>query len=272
MMTGFLDLCSRVSLKHKPQRHTDTEETVLKEDLKDRRVKPNEGMSVGQKGPRTQCIRCGTCCMKGGPTLHQEDASLFTKGILDETRVYTLRKGELVRNVDESLMALEHEMIKIKGQGKSWTCMFYDEDQKACTIYEHRPLECHALKCWDLRDLEKAMARPRLERKDLIDSKDGILKIIEAHEERCAYEILRLAVEELQGPEPERAVEKILDLLQYDHCIRPLITEKLQIPADLLDFFLGRALTFTICMFGLCVKREGDSFVLAPLESHALRS
>jgi hypothetical protein len=28
-------------------------------------------------------------------------------------------------------------------------------------------------------------------------------------------------------------------------------------------------LTATICMFGLCVRREGDRFVLAPLEPHS---
>ncbi len=263
-----LDLCGAMSLKQEAHGQG-SEQKVLKNGLKGREVKKICGMSGRHGGPRTQCIRCGTCCTKGGPTLHEEDAYLFTKGVLDEAGVYTIRKGEVVRNLDESLIVLDHEMIKIKGQGVSWTCMFYNEDQKACRIYEHRPLECRALKCWDLRELEKAMAKPRLQRKDLIDSKSDIHKIIEAHEKRCAYEILRSAVKELPGPNSEEALQRILDLLQYDYYMRPLVTKRLGIRANALDFFFGRALKATVRMFGLCVKREGDSFLLAPLESHA---
>ena len=119
--------------------------------------------------------------MKGGPTLHEEDAILFAKGILKRSHVYTLRKSEVVRNIEDTLVALEQEIIKIKGQGEAWSCMFYDDDQGACRIYDHRPLECRALKCWDLRGFKEVMARPCLQRRNLIKPDDGILKIISAH-------------------------------------------------------------------------------------------
>jgi len=218
---------------------------------------------IGVKGEhRTHCIRCGTCCLKGGPTLHREDAPLFVNGILKRGHVYTLRKGEVVRGIDDTPMILEREMVKIKGQSKGWTCIFYDEDLKACEIYNRRPIECRALKCWDLKDIKEVMARPRLQRKDLIDPDDEILKIIDAHEQRCAYKTLESAVRGLAGPHPEKAVETILDFLQYDHYMRPLIGEKLKVAANAMDFLFGRALTTTIGMFGLCVKQDGDSFVL----------
>ena len=230
----------------------------------------SNGVKTGsEQGPRTHCIRCGTCCMKGGPTLHGEDATLFAEGILGKQHVYTLRKGEVVRDIDDTLIVLEKEIVKIKGQGEAWTCLFYDVDQGECKIYDHRPIECRALKCWDLREFREVMARPRLQRRDLIDPALDIFKIIDAHEQRCAYETLELAVKGLQGPDPEKAVDMILDLLQYDHYMRPLFTEKLSLPPETLDFLFGRALTTTIRMFGLCVTQEGDSFVLRPADSRS---
>ena len=206
--------------------------------------------------------------MKGGPTLHEEDAGLFAGEILTKNDLYTLRKGEVVRNIDDTLMVLDQEIVKIKGQSAAWTCMFFDSVQSECKIYEHRPIECRALKCWDLREFEEVMARPRLQRRDLIDPEDGILKIINAHEQRCAYETLGLTVKRLEGPNSEEAVNTILDILQYDHYIRPLLMEKLNVAPSALDFLFGRALTTTIGMFGLCVKQQGDSFILMPAESH----
>lgn len=206
--------------------------------------------------------------MKGGPSLHEEDLTVFSEGmILGSSDVYTLRKGEVVRNTDETLIALEQEMIKIKGQGKDWTCKFYDDAQKGCKIYEHRPAECRALKCWDPRELEKVMTRPYLQRQDLVNPEDGMLKLISAHEQRCAYDTLQSAVESLQRPDSEKAVEKILDLLQYDHYMRPLLMEKLNLAPAAMEFFFGRPLTTTIRMFGLCVKQDGDTFLLAPVSS-----
>jgi Fe-S-cluster containining protein len=205
--------------------------------------------------------------MKGGPTLHKEDAVLFAKGILERSHVYTLRKGEVVRNIDDTLIALEQEIIKIKGQVEAWTCMFYDDDERACRIYDHRPLECQALKCWDLTGFKEVMARPCLQRRDLIKSHGGMLKVIGAHEKRCAYEILESAVRKLRGPDSDKRMEQILELLQYDHYMRPFLAEKLKVDQNEMDFFFGRPLTTTIRMFGLCVKQEGDTFLLVPIDS-----
>ena len=216
---------------------------------------------------RDHCIRCGTCCLKGGPTLHREDAGLFSKGILKIADVYTLRRGEIVRDIDDTLKTLEGEIIKIKAQDENcWTCMFYHEQQKACKIYKDRPTECRALKCWDLRDLKEVMASPHLQRKDLISPRDGLLRIMDVHEQRCAYNILKSCVKKLKGPNSDKEVEMILDLLQYDQCMRPLLTEKLKIPPRAMDFYFGRPLRTTIRMFGLSVRQQDDHFVLMPTE------
>jgi len=212
--------------------------------------------------PRTNCIRCGTCCMKGGPTLHEEDAILFSNGVLNKADVYTLRKGEVIRNIDDTLMVIEQEMIKIKGQGESWSCLFYDGDENACKIYQDRPAECRALQCWDLKGLREVMTRPYLQRVDLINPDDGLHRIIEAHEEKCAYVTLNAAVKGLQEADSGKAAEKILDLLQYDDYLRPFLAEKLKMDPNVMDFFFGRPLKTTIRIHGLCVKKEGDGFFL----------
>ncbi len=47
------------------------------------------------KSHRTYCIRCGTCCMKGGPVLHQQDKAILLEGYAGHQHLITLRKGEM---------------------------------------------------------------------------------------------------------------------------------------------------------------------------------
>ncbi len=52
------------------------------------------------------CLRCGTCCEKGGPGLHQEDRMLIEKGQIPAKYLYAIRKGERVYdNVKGCLVA-----------------------------------------------------------------------------------------------------------------------------------------------------------------------
>jgi Fe-S-cluster containining protein len=187
---------------------------------------------------------------------------LFSNRVLNKTDVYTLRRGEVVRNIDDTLIVIEQEMIKIKGQGESWSCMFFDNKQNACKIYHDRPVECRALQCWDLKGLRAVMARPNLQRADLVDPGDGLRRIIEAHEERCAYAVLDTAVKGLHEADSDKAAEKILDLLKYDDYMRLFLAKKLKMDPNVMDFFFGRPLKMTIRMHGLCVKEENDSFLL----------
>ena len=217
---------------------------------------------------RTHCIRCGTCCLKGGPALHRQDATLFEKGILGWRQVFTLRKGEAVRYFDGTLLELDAEMVKIKGQGDDWVCLFYNQKTEACTIYAQRPLECRALKCWDLRALKAAMEQPRLQRYDLLAGESGLQKLIAAHDKRCSYATLKSAVAELSGVDSENAIEKVMDLLQYDDFMRPFLTEKLGLDPATMAFLFGRPLSTTIRTFGLEVKEQGDEKILVPSEQH----
>ena len=219
---------------------------------------------------QTRCHRCGTCCLKGGPALHTDDFFLLREGIVDTGHLYTLRKGEIVRNTDNQLIPLHHEVIKIKGEGENtWACTFYDSKKKACRIYADRPLECRTLKCWDPGDLRQAMTRPYIQRKDLLDEEGELHRVIIAHEKRCAYQMMENAIRALQGPQPHKAVDQILSALHYDHVVRSLIPEKLKLNPDTMDFFFGRPLTTTIRMYNLEVRQEGGDFRLVPAKDNA---
>jgi Fe-S-cluster containining protein len=216
------------------------------------------------EAPRTRCIRCGTCCKKGGPALHKEDASLFKNGVLDRTDVYTIRKGEMARNLEDKITILKQEIIKIKGKGTTWTCMFFDEKNNACAIYQRRPIECKALKCWDTQYFTDIMNRPYLHRRELVNANDGILKIMDAHEKRCSYEDLGSVIKKLEGPSSDKAAEKIIELVKYDDFMRPFLSNKLNLHPNMMDFFFGRPLTITIAMFGLAIKEKGGTVYLVP--------
>lgn len=65
---------------------------------------------------QTGCRRCGTCCEKGGPSLHLADKPLVVDGQIPARCLFTLRKGERVRdNVAGTLVPLEREIVKIRG-------------------------------------------------------------------------------------------------------------------------------------------------------------
>jgi Fe-S-cluster containining protein len=93
--------------------------------------------------PQTGCRRCGACCIKGGPALHRKDRPLVTQGVIGLRFLYTLREGELAMdNVAGGLCPVSDDIIKIKGQGHGWTCVFFDAAVKGCQIYASRPAEC----------------------------------------------------------------------------------------------------------------------------------
>jgi len=208
--------------------------------------------------PRNHCIRCGECCHRTSPTLQLIDLPLVKNNSIKWNRIYTIRRGELVNdNITNRLTVTHAELIKIKEKntGKEG-CIYYDEDGKACTIYGKRPAQCSALKCWDTKELLDIHSGAKLERKHII--KDRMLSgVIEQHEQRCNYSTLDEYVKQIEVS-GEKAVEKILDLLQFDHHLRPFISEKLGLKSDEMDLFFGRPLIQTINMFGLKVIREHD--------------
>jgi Fe-S-cluster containining protein len=214
----------------------------------------------------TECIRCGTCCKKGGPSFHDEDKMLIEKGIILSKDLYTIRIGELsYDNVKECLLPTTSDIIKIKGQKDSWVCVFFNEEKNECTIYDNRPLECRVLKCWDTREIEKVYSKNRLARKDLISTIEGLWDLIEDHQKRCSYDKLKDFVDALNSNKKDEALEGILEIIEYDTRIRELVVQKGGLDPDMTDFLFGRPITETIRMYDLKVEQEGDNYRLVPM-------
>ena len=212
-----------------------------------------------------QCKRCGTCCKKGGPGLHQEDRNMVDSGRIPAHALFTIRRGELVRdNVKGVLVPLREEMIKVKGTSGRWTCMFYEEASRGCGIYEDRPLECRVLNCRDTREIVAVYDRFRLTRRSLLENVDGLWELIADHEKRCSYEKIKMLVD--QGLENETLIREseILEIMRYDAHVRQLTKEKGGMKEDLFEFLFGRPLSDTIKMFDLQLMNKDGAYLLTP--------
>ena len=213
-----------------------------------------------------ECQRCGTCCEKGGPSFHMADKALIEKGTIHTRDLYTIRKGEKVRDdVLDRFTAADSDIIKIKGQDKTWTCRFYDTENRTCTIYDQRPLECRVLKCWDTKDIEALYNKERLKREDLLKGIQGLWPLILDHEQRCSYQKLSLVIKDLDGSFRKSAVSRIMEMVRYDMEIRKLVVEKGNMEAGMTDFLFGRSLTETIGMYGYRVKIADGKYSLVKI-------
>ena len=211
------------------------------------------------------CIRCGTCCKRGGPAFHHADKRLIEEGIVDCRYLYTIRKGELAfDNVRNCLIPADSDIIKLKGQNDSWTCIFFDEDQSACRIYTNRPVECKTLQCWNTAEVEKMYTKDRLTRADLISTIEGLWNLLEDHQRRCDYKTIHKLVKALDGSQKNKARQQLIEIIQYDMEIRKLVVVRAGLDGDMLDFLFGRPLTITIKNFGIQVEQTGNKIRLMP--------
>ena len=208
---------------------------------------------------KTQCTRCGVCCEKGGPSFHVQDRHLIEDGIIHTRHLYTIRKGELVHdNVQGQVKSIDSDIIKIKGKSPSWVCVFFHKKNKSCSIYDHRPLECRILKCWDTRDIEAAYEKDRLTRQDILAGIKGLWELIMEHEKQCAHDVVNRAIQDLEGVSAKQAQEVIAGAIQYDKAIRQLVLENGNVEPEMIEFLFGRPLTGTLKAAGYSIQRVGD--------------
>jgi Fe-S-cluster containining protein len=201
------------------------------------------------------CKRCGTCCAKGGPSFHHADKALIEEGIIHSKYLYTIRKGEWVYdNVRRCQESASSDIIKIKEKSDSWACIFFEETQSACAIYENRPLECRTLKCWDTHELEDLYARKRLTREDLMSKIEGLWGLIKDHQQRCDYQIIQKLVNTINSkPGDVNARQILAEIIKFDTEIRKLVVSTAGLGPEMLDFLFGRPLKRTLKKAGLDV-------------------
>jgi Fe-S-cluster containining protein len=190
------------------------------------------------------CRRCGTCCKKGGPCLHDADRVLVESGIIPLADLWTIRVGEMVNDpIAGTVLSTDDEIIKINGRSNSPTCLYFDDAQNTCEIYMNRPLECRILKCWDTREIELAYHHNRLGRKAVLSSIEGIWDLIETHEIRCSVRRFIQLVRQMKStPMPETNCQ-IQEMIAWDREIRQLTIQKSGIDSAILPFLFGRPLT-----------------------------
>ena len=188
---------------------------------------------------------------------------LVDKGVIPSRYLFTIRKGEFAYdNVKGCLMPVDSDIIKIKGREDTWTCVFLDEAEKECSIYNDRPLECRALKCWDTRELEQIYAGRRLTREDLISEVEGLWDLIKHHQERCNYAKIQDLIKDLDGRHRVDAQRGLAGIIRYDMEIRELVVSQAGIDRDMLEFLFGRPLSKTLKNYGIKVRRQGKKITL----------
>ncbi len=138
-------------------------------------------------GVQNSCRRCGTCCLQGGPALHTDDLVLLASGVLPWCSLITVRRGELVHHpLADGVRAARVELVKIGGSGRQWTCRYFAD---GCTIYDHRPLACRALKCWHTKEVEALMEKETISRLDILPGDHPLVPAIHFQEREFPCEL-----------------------------------------------------------------------------------
>lgn len=214
---------------------------------------------------KSGCDRCGECCRRDTPIILKEDIPLFTKGVISEKDIYTIREGERIRSsLDGDIYDASMEIIKIRPIFGSFTCLFYNPEI-GCTIYEMRPTVCREYECWSQNITITGLEERRLTRQDLFGSIEILWQAIKKHEEKCSLSKFVSARDELLSGSKE-AFEKIVDMILYDSAIREWIKDKLQIQPDLMPLIFGKTLFEMAPLYGLIIEKEKENFVIKVME------
>lgn len=208
------------------------------------------------------CKMCGTCCIKGGATLHSDDLALIRNGALDLTELVTLRAGEMAHDPVQGILApLDEEIIKLRGRGNTWTCIFYEPEGSACTIYENRPMECRVLDCNNTDPLAEIYDRDRLSRSDVLPQGHPMLDLAAEHESKCPpHELTHLG--KAARDEDIDAYRQLVEMVTYDRELRRLAMERAGLPEESLDFFLGRPMEALMATVGIRVRNGAQGLKL----------
>lgn len=203
----------------------------------------------------TCCIRCGTCCLKGGPILHHEDKQILREEHIGYQHLVTIRKDELAHNpMNGKLEPVPQELIKVVGKGEDWSCIFYDGERSSCTIYKHRFLECRLLQCWDTSKIMAVIGKDTIIRADIINPNDPIMHVIETHEQECPYQEVGILLSTLsKGEDKEKTLKRLTELVHKDVSIRSFALSELELKKEYELFIFGRPLFKVLKDRGLTV-------------------
>ncbi|MFA6283527.1 MAG: YkgJ family cysteine cluster protein [Desulfurivibrionaceae bacterium] len=202
-----------------------------------------------------ECRQCGTCCRKGGPALSREDLDLVRQGYIRHGQLVTIRQGEMGYNPATGMLEpVPVELLKIRGQGSGWTCLFLAEANNGCTIYAHRPATCRILQCWQPEALLATIYQNTLRRTDLINPNDPILAEIDRHERACPGRLFT----DLLADTGQDSLARLTEMVRTDLAIREEVAHKAGISLEMEFFLFGRPLFKQLAGSGIeCVAENG---------------
>lgn len=216
-----------------------------------------ERLVTGAYALRPHCVRCGTCCEKGSPTLLKQDDVLFFNGVITPTDVFTIRVGEHIYDPDsEQTAPAEKEFVKIRESQDGRTCVFLDSADKSCGIYGSRPVQCRRQECWNPKTTLHE-GDELLSRKDLLGAAGDLWTIIEKHEERCAHNDFSREIARLSATKGQ-TVDDLLNILAFDHHVRDFVRSNIGVDPSFTDFFFGRPLSLILGQYGLRLYENED--------------
>lgn len=202
------------------------------------------------------CRRCGTCCLKGGPALHEADFDLIRSGVIPLSRLYTIRPGEVVTdNVCGGRTVADADIIKIKSRTGATACIFFNETNNSCRVYADRPLECREMACWDTEAIRRVYACDRLDRGRIIAEIPALGELVAIHEAECNTALISRLVD-LRKNGDAQATAGIAERVNYDADLRKRLAAARPGGVDILDFLFGRPLHLTVPLqFGVPIRR-----------------
>jgi hypothetical protein len=196
--------------------------------------------------------------------LHTEDITLVVSGILSLDDLVTVRKGEYVyQPLADDPRPARQELVKIRGQGADWSCVFLDNEQSVCTIYSHRPLACRLLKCWSPEDVLAVAEKNLLDRLAIIPETNPMVELICGHEEKCPVTGINSLVEQLHTPEGrDNVLGELIRLVNVDLKVREYAVREYRLSLARELFYFGRPLFQLLAPFGLSAIETPDGVIL----------
>jgi hypothetical protein len=85
-----------------------------------------------------------------------------------------------------------------------------------------------------------------------------MVKMIQAHDERCVPEHLDAAFRKISQSDDESGLNQVLAMLRYDTAFRKVLIEKGGMQEKELDFFFGRPLQEIVRAYGVRVNQDED--------------
>lgn len=211
---------------------------------------------------QTECRRCGTCCLKGGPALHTEDLDLVRSGKLPINRLVTIRTGELVSHpLTGKVQPVGCELVKICGTGRDWRCFYFSAGQ-GCTIYASRPLACRVMKCWDPAEISALVGKDTLTRLDIMAEGNPLRLLVVEYERLCPCPEMELIRHSLAGC-TSKFLQDLQRLVDVDLNFRSQVLKAHDISVAEEVFYFGRPIFQLLQVLGVGITETGAGIRLS---------